>query len=163
MDKQQTHYRLIPKLKMEDAHTLLKFHKSECPDIWIRLPRHKFPKSWSSMEDPVVLLERNLYGHALAGLLWERQLWENSKLGMSLCTSWKRIVLICVCGWHKIGWKENIDLMWKLLNKEVHLGEPTSFLEHVYLGCTQRQCEIRKILWTITEPCSNREFPREEE
>ena len=24
------------------------------------------------------------------------------------------------------------------------LGEPTSFLDHVYLGCTQRQCEISK-------------------
>ena len=47
--------------------------KSECPDIWIRLPRHKWPKSWSSMEDPVVPLERNLYGHPLAGLLWETQ------------------------------------------------------------------------------------------
>ena len=58
---------------MEDAHKLLKIPKSECPDIWIRLPRHKWPKSWSSMEDPVVLLERNLYGHPLAGLLWERQ------------------------------------------------------------------------------------------
>ena len=31
---------------------------------------------------------------------------ENSKLGMSLRSSWKRIILICVCGWHKIGWKE---------------------------------------------------------
>ena len=31
-----------------------------------------------------------------------------------------------------------------LLNKEVDLGEPTSFLDHVYLGCTQRQCEISK-------------------
>ena len=36
------------------------------------LPRHKWPKSWSSMEDLVVPLERNLYGHPLAGLLWER-------------------------------------------------------------------------------------------
>ena len=43
--------------------------KSECPDIWIRLPRHKWPKSLSSMEDPIVLLERNLYGHHLAGLM----------------------------------------------------------------------------------------------
>ena len=60
-------------VKMEDAHKLLKIPKSECPDIWIRLPRHRWPKSWSSMEDPVVLLERNLYGHPLAGLLWERQ------------------------------------------------------------------------------------------
>ena len=58
---------------MEDAHKLIKIPKSECPDIWIRLPRHKWPKSWSSMEDPVVPLERNLYGHPLAGLLWERQ------------------------------------------------------------------------------------------
>ena len=48
------------------------------------------------MEDPVVPLERNLYGHPLAGLLWERiseedpiEAWlgENSKLGMSLCLS----------------------------------------------------------------------------
>ena len=53
-------------VKMEDAHKLLKIPKSECPDIWIRLPRHKWPKSWSSMEDPVVPLERNLYGHLLS-------------------------------------------------------------------------------------------------
>ena len=59
-------------VKMENAHKLLKIPKSECPDIWIRLPRHKWPKSWSSMEDPVVLLERDLYGHPLAGLLCER-------------------------------------------------------------------------------------------
>ena len=34
--------------------------------------------------------------------------------------------------------------MWKVLNKEVDLGEPTSFLDHVYMECTQRQCEISK-------------------
>ena len=60
-------------VKMDDAHKLLKNPKSECPDIWMRLPRHKWPKSWCSIEDPVVLLERNLYGHPLAGLLWEWQ------------------------------------------------------------------------------------------
>ena len=42
------------------------------------------------------------------------------------------------------GKKQNLDPMWKLLNKEVDLGEPTSFLDHVYLGCTQRQCQISK-------------------
>ena len=31
------------------------------------------------------------------------------------------------------GKKHNIDPMWKVLNKEVDLGEPTSFLDHVYL------------------------------
>ena len=42
------------------------------------------------------------------------------------------------------GRKQNIDSMWKLLNKEVDLGEATSFLDHENLGCTQRQCEISK-------------------
>ena len=42
------------------------------------------------------------------------------------------------------GKKQNIDPMWKVLNKEVDWGEPTSFLDHVYLGCTQIQCEIGK-------------------
>ena len=42
------------------------------------------------------------------------------------------------------GKKHNLDPMWKVLNKEVDLGEPTSFLDHVYLGCTQRKCEISK-------------------
>ena len=37
------------------------------------------------------------------------------------------------------GKKQNLDPMWKVLNKEVDLGEPTSFLDHVYLGCNQRQ------------------------
>ena len=40
--------------------------------------------------------------------------------------------------------KKNIDPMWDVLDKEVDLGEPTSVLDHVYLGCTQRQCEISK-------------------
>ena len=53
-------------VKMEDAPKLMKIPKSECPDIWIRLPQHKWP-------DPVVPIERNLYGHLLAGLLCERQ------------------------------------------------------------------------------------------
>ena len=61
-------------VKMEDASTLLKIPMSECPDIWIRLPKHKWPKSWSSVQDPVVLLERNSCDHLLAGLLWERQI-----------------------------------------------------------------------------------------
>ena len=42
------------------------------------------------------------------------------------------------------GKKQNIGPMWKVHNKEVDLGEPTSFLDHEHLGCTQRQCEISK-------------------
>ena len=40
--------------------------------------------------------------------------------------------------------KENVNPMWNVLNEEVDLGEPTSFLDHVHLVCTQRHCETRK-------------------
>ena len=53
-------------VKMKDAPKSLKIPKSECPDIWIRLPRHKWPKSWFP-------LERNLNSHPLARLLREGQ------------------------------------------------------------------------------------------
>ena len=141
-------------VKMEDAHKLLKIPKSECPDIWIRLPRHKWPKSWSSIEDPVVSLERNLYGHLVAGLLWERQFEK-----ILLKHGWEKIPN-CECLFDyrekglflsvhvdvikQAGKKQNIDPMWKVLMKDVDLGEPTSFLDHVYLGCTQRECQTRK-------------------
>ena len=48
-------------VKMEGAPKLKKIPKAECPDVWMRLPKHKWPQSWSSMEDPVVPLERNLH------------------------------------------------------------------------------------------------------
>ena len=104
------------------------------------------------MEDPVVLLGRNLYGHPLAGPFWERQFekvllengwekvlkWEcffvNREKGLFLSVFVDDIKLT--------GKKQNISPTWKLLNKDVDLGEPTSFLDHVYLGCTQRECQI---------------------
>ena len=141
-------------VKMEDAHKLLKIPKSECPDIWIRLPRHKWLKSWSSMEDLVVLLERNLYGHPLTGLLWERQFEKILlKHGWGKIQNWECLFVhrekglflsVHVDDIKLAGKKQNLDPMWKLLNKEVDLGEPTSFLDHVYVGCTQRQCQMSK-------------------
>ena len=105
------------------------------------------------MEDTVVPFERNLYGHPLAGLLWERQFEKVLlKHGWEKIPNWeclfvhreKGIILICDVDDMKklVGKKQSLDPMWKLLNKEVDLGEPTSFLDHACLGCSQRQCEI---------------------
>ena len=104
------------------------------------------------MEDPVVPLERNLYGHPLAGLLWERQFEKVLlKHGWEKIPNWECLLVhrekglflsVYVDDIKLAGKKHNIDPMWKVLNKEVDLGEPTSFLDHVYLGCTQRQCEV---------------------
>ena len=38
------------------------------------------------------------------------------------------------------GKKQNVAPMWKMM-KDVDIEEPTSFLDHVYLGCTQRECK----------------------
>ena len=37
--------------------------------------------------------------------------------------------------------KQKMAFKWKNLMKKVELDEPTSFLDHVYLGCTQRECK----------------------
>ena len=106
------------------------------------------------MEDPVVLLERNLNGHLLAGVLWEKQFEKILlKHGWEKIPNWECLFVhlekglflsVCVDDLNLDGKKHNIDPMCNLLKKEVDLGEPTSFLDHAYLGCTQRQCEIRK-------------------
>ena len=36
--------------------------------------------------------------------------------------------------------------MWKKMLKNVDIDEPTSFLDHVYLGCTQRECKPNEII-----------------
>ena len=64
---------------------------------------------------------------------------------VSLYTAKKGYSYLCM--WMTSNWLERnkiIDSMWKVLNKEVDLGEPTSFLDHENLGCTRRQCEISK-------------------
>ena len=92
---------------MEDAPRLLKIPKSDRPDVWIRLPRHKWPKSWSNIEDPVYLHERNLYGHPVARLLCEGQfekvllgfVWgKSSELGMFIRASKARSIPFCTHG-----------------------------------------------------------------
>ena len=47
----------------------------------------------------------------------------------------KKVILsVCVVDIKLAGKKQNLDPMWKVLNKELDLGEPTSFPDHVYLS-----------------------------
>ena len=90
------------------------------------------------MEDTVVPLERNLYGHPLAELLWERQ-FEKILLqhGWEKVSNWECLFVhrekgsVYVDDIKLAGKKQNIDPMWKVVNKEVDLEEQTSFLDHV--------------------------------
>ena len=150
--KQLTQYLLVRWSKWKMHQRYSQIPTSECPDIRIRLPKHKWPKSWSSMEDPIVPLKRNLHSHPLAGLFWERQFekvllehgWANFKLWMFICKPSKRTIPISVCGWHQTG-RQNRKHQTYLENSDErrwYLEEPTSFLDHVYLGCTERECTI---------------------
>ena len=105
------------------------------------------------MADPVVPLERNLYGHPLAGLLLERQFEKiQLKYGWEKVSDWECLFVhrekglflsVYVDDIKLAGKKQNINPTWKILMKDVDLGEPTSFLDRVYLGCTERECQIR--------------------
>ena len=143
-------------VKMEDAHKLLlKIPKSECPDFWIRLPRHKWPKSWSSMEDPVVPLERNLYGHPFARLLLERQFekillkhgWEKNPNWECLFVHRDKglILSVYVDDIKLAEKKQNLDPMWKMLMKDVDLGVLTSFLLQKYVWIQDFCWSYRKL------------------
>ena len=108
-------------------------------------------------EDPVVLLERNLYGHPLVDLLCER-LFEKvlSELKLEKVPNWEmlisastaRSILIEIHGTTS-KWVER-SRTWRpsgrKLMKNVDLDAPTSILVHVHLGSTQRECKLNKII-----------------
>ena len=68
----QTQDQLATKSRWKMHQRNSNFHTQNVGMIWIRPSKHKWTKSCSSIEDQVVLLERNQSCHLLAGLLWER-------------------------------------------------------------------------------------------
>ena len=55
------------------------------------------------------------------------------------------------------GRKQHLNRMWKKWMKLVDLGQPTSFLDHVYLGCAQRECKSNESIVDEDRKCSNHE------
>ena len=122
-------------VKMTEVPRFLRMPKEGCPEIWISIPLRQRPKGWSSIEDPVVPLERNFFGHPLAGLLWERnveevtveQEWEKvptwdclyvqKKLGLFLSVYLEDIKMV--------GKKQQIVRTWKTLQKEIDFEDST--------------------------------------
>ena len=65
-----------------------------------RSSRSSWTKSvWSSFG-------RTIMGKAIWESAIETWMGEGFQLGMLIRTPWNRVILICVCGWHQIGWKE---------------------------------------------------------
>ena len=138
-------YQPTPKSKLEDAPRLLKIPKSECPDVWIRLPRHKWPKSWANIEDSrgtswtkfvwSSTSRQDCYGKDSSRKFWLELGWEKVlELGMSVCSSKTRIILIGFTWmiFKMAGKKQNMAPMWKNLMKRWS-WRTISFLVHVHL------------------------------
>ena len=47
----------------------------------------------------------------------------------------------------KAGKEQTMAPLWKKLMKNVGIEQPTSFLGHVHLGCTQRDCKPNEIIF----------------
>ena len=135
-------------VRLSDAKKLLG------PDVvtetWITLPPHKRPASWANIEDPVCPLDLNLYGHPLAGLLWELSQEDILlKVGFEKVKSWeclyvhreKKLFLSAYVDDYKMaGKKENIGPMWDTLRANgLELEPAVSLKSNVYLGCAQRE------------------------
>ena len=100
--------------------------------------------SCSSREKSV----RSSSGRTFMGkAMWDRSVgtrWGKSfDLGMFICQPSKRTILISVCGRYQTGRQDRKHRTHlNFFMKNVDLWEPTSFFDHVYLGCTQRECQI---------------------
>ena len=137
MDKQRTAVSAYAQVKWKIIPNYWKIPNRSVQNIWIRPARHKWPKSWSSIEDPVVPLERNLYGHPVAGLLWERQFEKILlKHGWEKIPNWECLFVhrekglflsVYVDDIKLIGQKQNIDPMWKLLKQWSRFGRTIIF------------------------------------
>ena len=108
---------------LENANKLL--GTGTIPKTYVSLPRNKWPASWRGMNEPVVELKRNLYGHPLAGLLWDKasERWI-TKQGFKKVQGWECLYYhseeqlflgVYVDDFHMAGNKKNMSKMWDRL------------------------------------------------
>ena len=106
---------------VSEARRLLRLPEKECPHEWMGLRPSRGPKMSDSIEESVVLLEQNLCGHPLAGMLWEGNFVERCSsntgnkyhLGMTSRPPTFTTVLVRKCGLQEDVWKEHVGPMWK--------------------------------------------------
>ena len=109
---------------------------------------HKWPKSWANIEDPVVLLERNLYGHSQAGLSWEKTF--RGRSSWSLDGKKYQIGNVCLFNRKQGSFlSENVDDM-KMHGKEAEYGS------HVEQIDEKRWFWRTKYFWDVLNVNANR-------
>ena len=128
------------------------------PETWISLPKDRWPQEWHDLVakgellDPVCPLVTNLYGHPIAGLLWDKCS-QNRILqcGFEKVTGWESLYVhrklqvflgLYVDDFHMAGKEAGVRAAWDILKKTITLGDVTNFDGNTYLGCTQKSFDI---------------------
>lgn len=143
-------------LTMREAYKLLGTNTPYI-ETFVTLPKDRQPASWANIEDPVCIMDGNLYGHPIAGLLWEIHSHNLiKKAGFEPVTAWeclfvhkqKQLFLsVYVDDFKLAGKKENIVPMWKALQDTgIELDPPVSLHGDVYLGRAQYNCHNDTVL-----------------
>ena len=116
----------------------------------------------------MVLLRLNVYGHPLAGLIWEK--FSRSKLlslGWKPVSGWECLykheemglfLSVYVDDFKMAGRKENLAPMWSKIRKVLELDDPVPFDNSKYLGMTQINCQAdaaivegKREIWAIVQ------------
>ena len=126
----------------------------------------------------MVSLERNLYGHPLAGLRWERQLEQAlSALGLEKIPNWdnmfvhrKQVLFLSVFvddikmdDIKMAGKQQNLAPMLKILMKSVEVDELTSFLTTCIWDALSGKANRMKQSLNNAQKCSNHVFLLEQQ
>ena len=115
------------------------------------------PDEFKHLDRPVCRLCRNLYGHKLAGLLWQKDAEDViiNKLKFETVQGWeclyfhrqKQLFLsVYVDDLKMAGKKENLAPMWELMGKHLELEPAKAMTTSQYLGCAQK--DIVKRTWS---------------
>ena len=133
-------------------------------ETYITLPPRRRPASWKGMKEPVCRLQLNLYGHPLAGLLWEKYCEEKlMKLNFTKMKGWECMYIhkeqglflsVYVDDFKMAGKEGNVIAMWPKIKEHLDLDPAEEFNESVYLGCGQNDVvpqperyEAKKYFW----------------
>ena len=139
-----------------EAHYLMGGTDADFIETWISFENmpHRRPKEWDNIEDPVCILRINLYGHPLAGLLWEKHCQKIFfQEGFEKVPSWeclyvhrreKLFLSIYVDDFKMAGKAKAVDKMWITLGKKLDLEPAVPVGQNTYLGCGQEEMHHRQ-------------------
>jgi hypothetical protein len=128
--------------------------KSIHPETWISIPKDRQPTWWRTkgFKNPVVKLKLNLYGHPIAGLLWEKHCHRAiKKAGFEKIQGWEGVFFhrekmlflsVYVDDFRMAGCSENMTDMWITLQQDLHLDPPVPSNQSPYLGCQQHTVSV---------------------